>query len=310
MRPFRTPFRHRRAAFTLIELLISITIIAVLIGLLLPAINAARRNARIAQVKAEVGALEGALAEFKNEYGDYPPSYIRLYETSDGWSGTGDNAGEKVAARTSRTRIRQIWNSFDFSAPKYPTGFFGGANSGIKTSSGGNRYIELAGSECLVFFLGGVKENGSYASTTTFNNSALIGFSKNAAQPFNGTNKGTRLGPFLEFNISRLQDGNTNFVNEYLDPLPGQSQAYLYFSAYDGGGYVGTDNTLSGLSPYSQSASAAWNAKSFQIISPGFDGEYGTGGVFNPDNAESTLINSREPERDNITNFHGGALAP
>ena len=147
---------------------------------------------------------------------------------------------------------------------------------------------------------------------------------------------GTRLGPFLEFNVSRLQDGNGNGVDEYLDPLPSQTQAYLYFSSYDGRGYECLDwNLIAGLTDvYRQTAGetdldgdcvldtaedlnsngrfdfgSPWNQKSFQIISPGFDTAYGVGGVFDPDTVNTVLLGTRDVERDNITNFHGGALA-
>jgi len=53
-----------------------------------------------------------------------------------------------------------------------------------------------------------------------------------------------------------------------------------------------------------------WNGKSFQIISPGADNEYGIGGRFDTDSAQTDFASNRTPERDNITNFNGGVLAP
>ncbi len=46
-------------------------------------------------------------------------------------------------------------------------------------------------------------------------------------------------------------------------------------------------------------------SKSFQIISPGPDANYGTGGLFNPENKSNLSSHCK----DNITNFHPGRLA-
>ena len=56
----------------------------------------------------------------------------------------------------------------------------------------------------------------------------------------------------------------------------------------------------------------AMNPKSYQLISPGADGEYGWGGVLNT--AMEMVETSSNPnfgryaERDNITNFKGGTV--
>src|SRR4051812_17812321 len=76
----RPPARPSRFGFTLVELLIVIVILGILIALLLPAIQAAVRSARTASVSAEINQMAQALADFKNKYGDYPPSRIILSE--------------------------------------------------------------------------------------------------------------------------------------------------------------------------------------------------------------------------------------
>ena len=59
----------RRSAFTLIELLTVVGIIGLLVGILLPSLQAARTQARKAKVKAQISAIEKALEIFKNDVG-------------------------------------------------------------------------------------------------------------------------------------------------------------------------------------------------------------------------------------------------
>jgi type II secretory pathway pseudopilin PulG len=58
----------------MVELLVVLGIIALLIGLLLPALSAVKNVAKETKQKAQFTAIELALIAFKNDYGDYPPS--------------------------------------------------------------------------------------------------------------------------------------------------------------------------------------------------------------------------------------------
>ncbi len=66
--------RRKKIGFTAIELLTVLAIVALLVGLLLPALSMVRRVARETKQKAQFSAIELALTVFKNDYGDYPPS--------------------------------------------------------------------------------------------------------------------------------------------------------------------------------------------------------------------------------------------
>jgi len=64
----------RTSGFTLIELLVVIAIIAILAGLIVPALSRAKRTAQVAKCRIEIKNLEGAINQYNSAYGRYPTS--------------------------------------------------------------------------------------------------------------------------------------------------------------------------------------------------------------------------------------------
>lgn len=334
---------HRRTSdrrgFSLIELLIVLVIIAILMSLLMVGIQAARTTARVVECTGEIKNLEKAIADFKAKFGVEPPSFIVLYERGTG--GTAPNWGtdtttmstpalSQSARLASRAIIREMWPSFDF-INNYDI-------NGDGDTDDPDDVLVLNGAECLAFFIGGLQQPTDTNGDGTNDSVIARGFSANPATPFFGYT-GNRIGPFFEgLNPVRFTDLDRDKVWEYRDPIPGQTNPYQYFSSYGGKGYrlngldgvagnvddetivIGGTQTL--RSVYNQAPgntstttpAVPYKENGFQIISPGFDGDYGYGGYVHMENGVSSPTNAQDPagrtgllarERDNITNFKG-----
>jgi prepilin-type N-terminal cleavage/methylation domain-containing protein len=83
----RIPNSEFRLGFTLVELLIVITVIGILVGLLLPAINGAMSSARELAMRTEMVQIEQAVESFRTEYGFYPPSFEQFNRSPAGGVG-------------------------------------------------------------------------------------------------------------------------------------------------------------------------------------------------------------------------------
>ncbi len=255
------------------------SIIAILIALLVPVLGAARTRVLEGRVRAEFGQLEQGVTDFKATFYIDPPSHITLYEKGADWD------------TRSRAIISQLWPQYDF------------ANHDFNNNGDVTETFPLNGAECLVFFLGGLPDTTLPTGTT----GPLRGFSKNPSNPFEAG--GSRLGPFFEFDPARLVPHTPNdqaIIRRYRDTLQNANAPILYFSSNNGAAYDATDNPQIGSHYLLADGVTPWRPQSFQLISPGGDGDYGTGGVYDPDDTAALSAG----DQDNITNFQSGRLAP
>ena len=267
--------------FTLVELLAVILILAVLIALLLPALNGALKTARNAAVGGEIDQLAQALASFKSQYGDYPPSRIYLAENGDFGtvpSGTigGNNSGDITYAQLALRSVAALRKFFPRAVLNTSGGAVWGPNSLRWYDFNGNGVMDgpyiLNGHECLAFFLGGIPlPNPVTVPATSATTFSMSGFGKDPTNPFtnnifsdprppfngapNSNYSGNRQPPLFEFANNRLfldpsnttnVQGTSPGVPGYFDSLGntlggGQINFYAYFSSYGNGCYDPND---------------------------------------------------------------------
>src|SRR5262249_38979489 len=185
--PPRGRSHHRRGGFTLIEILLVLAIIATLAALLLAAVFRANVFAQFVGGTKGVADIGTALENFKQKFGVYPPSRIKLckrYVDYNYWATSGqmdplstdsifylsklapritDSTSTTPAAPTGQTKspwmclpadpttvANQDYIDWDGSGTYTPPA---GGPAPAGTPPG---YIVLEGDQCLVFFLGGM----------------------------------------------------------------------------------------------------------------------------------------------------------
>ena len=285
----RPPARH---GFTLIELLVVIAIIAVLIGLLLPAIQGARISAMRMKAKSEISQLSEAAATFKTEWGGgdgvVPPTYFRLptYPGTNVANGVPNGALEDASYYFLKKRYNR-WQ---------PT-LSGTGTIVWDTSMSQYAGQTLQGNQSMTLFLAGPNHDG---------------WAHDAPRAPSGaaTSKMTA----IDVQASKFQPGNTfgypSAAPVYMDPF-GVPYMYWGSNADKGGKYVDAagnplSQTIATVTYYPVAeSSTSVNGGGCQIISAGEKKTFGPGGVWTPGAGAYTTGQSGWG---NMANFNGDKL--
>ena len=113
------PHRAGRG-FTLIELLVVIAIIAILAGLLLPALGKAKVAARVAQAKVDIKNIEGSISKYENDYSRYPTCSKAREKAMEGDFTFGTlnllptGGTQPLRAKDGKTPLPRIANNYDY----------------------------------------------------------------------------------------------------------------------------------------------------------------------------------------------------
>ncbi|NQU47703.1 MAG: type II secretion system protein [Planctomycetes bacterium] len=123
--------KRRQAGFTIIEMLIVVTILAMLAGVLIPILQEGQSTARDSRRMADLRSVQSALADYYRENGGYP-------NTSGAWLGDAVDVGSKGYAADGY--IPGLVPNFLTALPKDPDKQYPNATDGYMFKSDGTDY--------------------------------------------------------------------------------------------------------------------------------------------------------------------------
>ena len=241
-----------RSAFTLVELLVVITIIAILTGLLIVAAGSAILAGKRASIKATMNNMDAALEDYKNTLGSYPPA-----TQTDGTGGLSD---DKILSAFKR-HLKKAYPQH-----REPEGLIRGLAGMGTGADADNPNLDggMNAAEALVFFLTRMSDDPRYPISGAGGPSYLVDESNDAPDPNEQDPLDSR-GWWMELKTEQLGprgddgyfDGTDNRFITYNDPQSGDTRRinfwyfkdnndvspFLYFDASRGSSVDSSNDT-------------------------------------------------------------------
>lgn len=291
----RTTEKTIRGGFTLAEILTTVAIIAILLAVLLPALNQVGKTAANVKQKAQFHAIEIALETFRSDKGDYPPSAFQMNPGLGHYTGS-QTLAEAIIGRDGLGFHPSSMFAYDGKAagniaiyhPDIDT--LPQADQDINHKSRKGPYLELENANA-------VKLSSLYANTGDIVDSYVLA---DAFKMVKHRQTGKKTGmPILYYRANRLGVGNNPAVANWV------TNTYNLDDSYGGGfGIVSLKTPFSNVfhplyldlvdagkwfygriqNPNFNNPARPYRAESFILHSAGPDGLYGTSDdVFNFD---------------------------